>query len=127
VRRQDSHVFYTIGSQMALRLSALRAGRPLPQGRFLVLISARGRVEPRAIVRLEGLGQLKKKIQRSYREPNPRLPDCSIVPQTTALPRASGSYGRRPLINSLIRREERDQGLHTSTLKVHGVLLLDIQ
>jgi hypothetical protein len=35
-------------------LSALRAGRPLPPGRFLVLIS-----DLRAIVRLEGLGQFK--------------------------------------------------------------------
>jgi hypothetical protein len=44
---------------MAVRLSALRAGRPLPPGRFLVLISVRDWVEPRDIVRLEGLGQLK--------------------------------------------------------------------
>jgi hypothetical protein len=29
---------------MAVRLSALRAGRPLPPGRFLVLISAAGRI-----------------------------------------------------------------------------------
>jgi hypothetical protein len=31
----------TFGSQMAARLSALRAGRSLPPGRFLVLISVR--------------------------------------------------------------------------------------
>jgi hypothetical protein len=44
---------------MAVRLSAPRAVRPLPQGRSLILISVRGCVDPRAIVRLEGLGQLK--------------------------------------------------------------------
>jgi hypothetical protein len=44
---------------MVVRLSALQAGRPLPLGRFLVLSSVRGLADPRAIVRLEGLGQLK--------------------------------------------------------------------
>jgi hypothetical protein len=45
---------------MAVRLSALHAGRPLTPGRYLVLISVRGLVDPRAIVRLEVLGELKK-------------------------------------------------------------------
>jgi hypothetical protein len=44
---------------MAVKLSATHVGRPLPPGRFLVLISVRGWVDPRAAVRLEELGQLK--------------------------------------------------------------------
>jgi hypothetical protein len=54
---------------MAVRLSALRAGRPLPPGRFLVLISATGCVDPRAIVRLEGFRQLKNRVTSSGIEP----------------------------------------------------------
>jgi hypothetical protein len=34
---------------------SLRDGRPLPTGRFLRLISVRGCIETRAIVRLEGI------------------------------------------------------------------------
>jgi hypothetical protein len=34
--------FLTFASHMAVRLSALRAGRSLPPGRFLVLIFVRG-------------------------------------------------------------------------------------
>jgi hypothetical protein len=46
---------------MAVRLSALCAGCPLPPGIFLVLISVRCWVDPRGIVQLERLGPLKKK------------------------------------------------------------------
>jgi hypothetical protein len=71
---------------MAVRLSALRAGRPLPKGRALVLIYVRSRVDPRTIVRLEGLGKLKKIHPIGTRSRD--LPACSIVPQRTTLPRA---------------------------------------
>jgi hypothetical protein len=40
--RGGSNIFLTICSQMEVRLSALRIGRPLPPGRFLALISVRG-------------------------------------------------------------------------------------
>jgi hypothetical protein len=69
VRRRGSHVFQTIGSQMTVRLSALHTGCPLPPERFLVLIYVRGRVEPRAIVGLEGLGKLKNPMISSGIEP----------------------------------------------------------
>jgi hypothetical protein len=41
---------------------------------------------PRVIVRLEGLGQMKKQITSLRIEPRD-LPACSIVPQPTMLPR----------------------------------------
>jgi hypothetical protein len=40
-----------------------------PQEKFLVLISIRGRVKPRAIVQLEGLGQLKNPVTSSAIKP----------------------------------------------------------
>jgi hypothetical protein len=60
---------------MGVRLSALSNGRALSPGIFLVLISVRGWV-PRVIVRLEGLGKLKKITDIWNR--NRALPVCSI-------------------------------------------------
>jgi hypothetical protein len=45
---------------MVARLSALRAGLALPPMKIPLLISVRGRVNPRTITPLEGLGKLKK-------------------------------------------------------------------
>jgi hypothetical protein len=44
---------------MVVRLSAVHASCPLPPGRFVVLISDRGWVDPSAIVQLEKLDELK--------------------------------------------------------------------
>jgi hypothetical protein len=53
---------------MAVR-SALRFGRPLPPGGFLVLISVRGWLDARTIGPLEGFGQLKNPTTSSRIEP----------------------------------------------------------
>jgi hypothetical protein len=74
------------GSQSLYRLRY-----PGSTGRCLVHIYVRGWVDPRVIVRLEWLGQLKK-IRWSHRESNPRPSACSTLPQPTTLPRA-------PLLN----------------------------
>jgi hypothetical protein len=62
---------------MAVR-STLHAGRPLPTGKFLVLISVRGWVDSRA-VRIRSIEESINLIGNRPRD----LPGCSIVPQPT--------------------------------------------
>jgi hypothetical protein len=71
---------------MAVRLSASRAGCPLPPGRFLVLISVGGRVEPKAIVRPKGLGQLKNPMTSEIEPVTFRLVDSASTNYATACP-----------------------------------------
>jgi hypothetical protein len=68
VRCRGSHIVQTVRSQIAVRLSALHSGHALPT-EINRLQAVTGLVNPGAMVRLEALGALKKKITPSGIEP----------------------------------------------------------
>jgi hypothetical protein len=73
---------------MTARLSALSAGRLLPPGRFLVLISVRGfsRTQGHSAVGRNSLNEKSNNLIGNW----PRgLPACGIEPQPSILPRTS--------------------------------------
>jgi hypothetical protein len=69
LRRRGSHIFLDKRLIDGCEGVKLTRRAPLPPRRFLVLISVRGWVDQRPIVRLEGLGQLKNPIASLRIEP----------------------------------------------------------
>jgi hypothetical protein len=78
------HFLYAIGSQITVRLSALRAGRPLPPGRFLVLISVR-LSRPQGHSAAGRIGSIKK-YNDIFGNRSRDLPACASTNYATACP-----------------------------------------
>jgi hypothetical protein len=85
---------------MAVRFLSLCAGRPLPTGRFLVLISARGCVDPKAIVRLEELGKLKNPVASGIEPATIRLVTQCFIQLRYRVSSAATTRSQLSLISS---------------------------
>jgi hypothetical protein len=83
VRRRGCHIGLTIGSQMVM-FSALRAGRLLPPGRFLVLIYVRV-WWPQGHSAAGKITSIEKKSNDLNENRSLDLPTCNTVPHPSTL------------------------------------------
>jgi hypothetical protein len=90
---------------MAVRLPALCTGALYPQKYLPVFLSVKGGINPRAMMLLEGYGELKNSMTIGTRTPD--LSDCRITPQQSTPPCAlSFLKGSFISILSFCRKED---------------------